>query len=658
MATWDRYKQATTGFETKSFLGDIFTIRSYCDIHGGGVYVTKEPICKLLVAPLSVFINVNFSWDISQSGSESGTLDTYDIDFDGPTSGGDISSAAWAGAKTGTNQYTSAGHFTIVASVTDTLGKKSKEVRIPVIAIDGGDEGDEQSLQRIYIGTTDSGCWIMTPTVEPAPFNTGLSGDDLKFRQLKVSPYTADGDNSQHLLLAATKTGLAYSLDGAANWSLISKAALGDPKNTAGDGTPPVTADLDQIAVSFDPRDSRRWYAKRTNATRTWFYWSDDSGASWENEQVNRFGFDSTIVILTGGGNALQFSHAKLDTDKSIALFDDAGSFGARVIDISAGIALGALSSITGDSGDVDQADTDKAIVAYNNSGTGTVRAFTVITTTITQQAATTFDTSVTSSQLVRVGITPDGTKGVVAYTKTGIGMRLCRITISGNTITADTPVTHNTHTSFGAPLSLSALDNDRILFWYSDNDPTEANYHAQVIDVSGTISQGAVVDLASDTFTSTDMPRNALTTLSDSLGFAIFLDEAGADPDILYVVDINVSGSSITLGTPLVADGSVRSGVDKLSATRALSARGIVTSTTIQAQAFNVEDGEIQAGSFATLPAYTSTPSRSLPIFTGNNKAIMIFRNSDTGECNAVTLFLAPDLTHSAGGIPGSILI
>lgn len=304
MATWDRYKQATTGFETKSFLGDIFTIRSYCDDPLGGVFIAKEPVCKLLVTPLSVFINVNFSWDISQSVSATGTLDTYDIDFDGPTSGGDISSAAWAGAKTGTNQFTSKGHYTIVASVTDTLGKKSKEVRIPIVAIEGADEDsgaddDYNSLQRVYKGTTDSGCWIVTPTVAPYAANTGLSGDDLKFRDLAIDHETKDLIPALHFLVAATKTGVAYSVDGAANWLLISKAALGDPVNTAGDGTPPVTADLDQVGVAFDPKRPTRIYVLRTKSNRAWLYYSDNNLASWNNVQIGN-GVGQPAYTFTG----------------------------------------------------------------------------------------------------------------------------------------------------------------------------------------------------------------------------------------------------------------------------------------------------------------------------------------------------------------------
>lgn len=657
MATWDRYKQPTTGLEVKSYLGDIFTVRSYCDDPQGDVFVSKEPVCKLLVTPLSVFINQNFTWDISDSVSSTGTIDTFDIDFDGATSGGDIVAGDWAvDPLTNTNQYTTAGHFTIVGSVTDTLGNKSKEIRIPVIAIDGTSELTEESLQREYNGTTDSGCWILTPAVPPVASNTGLSGDDLKFRDMRVSPYTADDINGNHHIWAATKNGVAYSIDGAANWLTISKATLGDPKNTAGDGTPPVTADLDQIGISLDPQSSNRIYVMRTNATRTWIYWSNDYGVTWDNEQVNRLLWGTTTVILTGGGNAQHLSHARLDTDKSIATFNDNDiNMRAMVIDVSAGITLGAGSTlITGNNegSSIDQADTDKAIVAYGDpsaSDIGRVRVLTVSGTTITQQTATTFDTTVFPN--VRIGITPDGTKGVIAYKKTGIGMRLCRITISGNTVTADSPVTHSTHVSDGHPLCLRALDNGRILFWYGDN-VTDQLFHAQVIDVSGTISQGAVSDLATfKPVISAGMEENCLTILSDTKGVAIFRD---ATSFVTHLVDINVSGSTISsFGTPLqVGNSADNGGIDKLSTTRGVI---VVPESTRIGKTFNDTDEGLVEGSIIE---DSVSAGSAYPVFTGNNRAIVLFRNDTTGEANAVILNLVSGGTHSAGGIPGSILI
>lgn len=676
MATWDRYKSDTTGLETKSFLGDIFTIRSYCDDPLGGVFVAKEPVCKLLVSPLSTFINVDFNWDISDSVSSTGTLNTYDIDFDGATSGGDISGASWAGAKTGTNQYTAAGHYTIVASVTDTLGNKSKEVRIPVIAIEGGDEGTEQSLGRVYIPTTDSGCWIWTPTVAAVASNTGLSGDDLKFRQMKLSPYTADGDSAQHLLIAATKTGVAYSKDGAANWTVISKAALGDPKNDAGDGTPPVSADLDQVGISFDPQSSKRWYVTRTNATRTWQYWSDDSGANWDNEQVNILSFGGGSAVALTAAATFEMSHAELTTDKSIVLFQSPLLI-ARVIDVSGGsIVLGAASGSLGGSssiGTVAGIDTvaDKCAVAYNDnldSDKGKILIMTVVTTTITQHAIVIFDSGVTDGEKMCVAVTTDGSAGCIAYL-VGTTFKLCRFTISGTTITADSPVSHNTHPSTGRPVAMTAIDANTVLVWYAILNDT---YWAQVVDVSSTISQGTPVARLGPLPQATGGTArpNTLTALSSTKAIVVFNTVVGASSDKSYMSTITISGTTVTFGPTVrikpTADETHRSGIDTINSTTVITSwtenRVAPIPSGLRVKTFKiltVEAGDDieESGSvlFETSPGLPQ--NFSAPIFTNDRAIIAYVDNSDTfGYALLADLFIP--LTHSAGGIPGSILI
>src|SRR5512147_3259779 len=121
--TWERYANpALTGIEFVSYTGPVFTPRSYCDDPTGGVYVSKEPVCKLLMTPVVQFVSTNIAWDISQSSSATGTISTYTIAFGG---GGvsDITAAAWSGGKTGTVQYNAVGSYTVRAYVTDTLSK-------------------------------------------------------------------------------------------------------------------------------------------------------------------------------------------------------------------------------------------------------------------------------------------------------------------------------------------------------------------------------------------------------------------------------------------------------------------------------------------------------------------------------------------------------
>ena len=284
MATWDRYAATPTGVELRSRIGSKIAPRSYCDdptLGAIGVYVTKEPFCKLKVTPTVQFTSVNVAWDISQSGSTTGTIDTFDIAFGG---GGpsDLSGQDWStDPKTGNVQYTSTGTYTITASVTDLLGAESKEAKVEVRIV------EFVALQRCYVFTTDGGLFILTPSGGPTAANTGLTGNHANFRGGHVHPAYSDLPVGQQHLWAATQDGVAYTVDGATGWSVIAKADLGTPENAAGDSPAPATADLDQIDLCFDPQDPNRVYLLRTTASRAWLYYSDDYGATWSNEQVS-----------------------------------------------------------------------------------------------------------------------------------------------------------------------------------------------------------------------------------------------------------------------------------------------------------------------------------------------------------------------------------
>jgi Neuraminidase (sialidase) len=93
----------------------------------------------------------------------------------------------------------------------------------------------------------------------------------------------------QQHLWATTEDGVAYTTDGAANWTVISEATLGTPVNDAGDSPAPTAANLENIDLAFCPQDPRRVYVLRTWASpkRTWLYKTDDYGATWVNAQVN-----------------------------------------------------------------------------------------------------------------------------------------------------------------------------------------------------------------------------------------------------------------------------------------------------------------------------------------------------------------------------------
>ncbi len=158
---WDRYLSNTTGFEIKVEKGVRFTPRFYCDDTTGTVYITKNPVAVLILDPIVQFINTNIAWDVSNSVSATGTIDTYDLTFGGGGAS-DLTGQSFAGAKTGNVQYTSTGTFTVTLTVTDTGGLVSQPAKQVVNIV------DIQSINKVYIATDDTGIFTYLPGGTPA----------------------------------------------------------------------------------------------------------------------------------------------------------------------------------------------------------------------------------------------------------------------------------------------------------------------------------------------------------------------------------------------------------------------------------------------------------------------------------------------------------
>ncbi len=284
MATWDRYLSNTTGFETVAQKGKNFRPRFMCDDATGGVYVTKAPVAKLKMTPLVQFINTNIAWDVSASRSSTGTIDTFDLTFGGGGAS-DLTGQDWSvDPLTGTVQYDTVGQYTATLYVTDTLSNRSQAATLTIDIVD-----IEAVISKEYTATSDTGIFTYLPGGTPVTANSGLSGGDLNVSMGRLNPHYKSLPVAQQHYWFACDTGVIYSTDGAATWNKITKATLGDPTNTAGDGSPPDTDDLDEISVAFDPQDIRRVYLLRvTDATwnasfnpRAFLYWSNDYGVSW-----------------------------------------------------------------------------------------------------------------------------------------------------------------------------------------------------------------------------------------------------------------------------------------------------------------------------------------------------------------------------------------
>lgn len=289
MAIWDRYKGAIqTGLDVQLLTGPIFNPRSYCDdptVGPVGIYISKGPVCHLDLDPQTQFTNTNIAWDISASGSTTSTIDTFDIAWGGATDIGDLVAQDWSSdPKSGNVQFTTVGTYEVVATVTDLLGAVSSPVKMTVTIKD-------VPTGPIYIsaiGATNEGVYKYTLAGGLVFSSTGLSAGHLDARPIRIHPAYKDLPAAQQHVWIPTADGVAFSIDGAANWTVISKATLGTPANDAGDSPAPVTADLDQIDLCFDPQDPKRVYVVRTTTSplRVWLYKTDNYGTTWSNTQV------------------------------------------------------------------------------------------------------------------------------------------------------------------------------------------------------------------------------------------------------------------------------------------------------------------------------------------------------------------------------------
>jgi len=250
-----------------------------------GVYTTKAPVAKLKMTPTVQFASVNIAWDVSASRTQSGTIDTFDLTFGGGGAS-DLTGQDWSSDPlTGNVQYTTEGQYTATLYVTDTLGNRSQAATLTI------DITDIEGIAKTYIATSDTGIFTYLPGGIPVTANTGLSGGDLNSKSGRLNDHFAGLPISQQHYWQCNDNGLAVSVNGCATYTKITKATLGDPTNTAGDGSPPDTDDLDEIATCPDPQDIRRQYlVRRTNATwnasfdpRAFLYFTDDYGATWSS---------------------------------------------------------------------------------------------------------------------------------------------------------------------------------------------------------------------------------------------------------------------------------------------------------------------------------------------------------------------------------------
>lgn len=282
--SFELYTDNFSLFESLADVGNNFQIRSYCD-DAEVVYLTKPPICKLLLDPRTQGANINIAWDISNSRAPTGTIDTFDINWGGATDIGDLVNQDFDVDPTSGNvQYTSEGRFIVTVTVKDTLGVVSKPCR-QVVTI-----GPTTTSVFIYIATVDTGVFVYLQDDDSVVTkSTGLTGDFLKVRGMVINPLTDTLPLTQVNIIIATLAGPAFTVNGGNSWTTIDQSTMGTPVNDAGDIPAPVIGDLEVIDVSLDPTNPNIVsFLLVDPLTRSWVYTTTDGGASWNNVQAKK----------------------------------------------------------------------------------------------------------------------------------------------------------------------------------------------------------------------------------------------------------------------------------------------------------------------------------------------------------------------------------
>lgn len=275
MAIWDRYKSRLTGFEVEAEVYGNFQSVAYCDHPQDGLYTAKPPFAKLKMTPATQLVNVAIDWDVSDSGSPTGTIDTYTLRFGSTPS--DLVNQPWAGPKAGQVIYDTVGKWTASLTVRDLLAVDSQPDTVTVNIVDG-------PPGVTYLGTIDAGVHKYELATMTA-LNNGLTGGWLNVRDLRLHPATSSLPKEHHHLWIATIAGVAYSINGGSSWILFDNATLGAPDVPENGET---AADMDSMGIDFNPTDINELTVlrKSTLGAGLWLYITTDYGDSWQNFKV------------------------------------------------------------------------------------------------------------------------------------------------------------------------------------------------------------------------------------------------------------------------------------------------------------------------------------------------------------------------------------
>lgn len=256
--------------EMEIVLGPVVSPRFFCCTAGNVAGVAKEPVAVISVTPTVLCVNDSITYDGRSSYDPDGTVTGYSWTF------GDGGSSL---LSNGTHQYTSAGTFTVTLTVTDGTGLQGSASAQVVV--------NESLTSEFFIGHKSTGVWYLDyDTCSGGTWvskNTGLTGNWLNIRDMKLNPFTKYGPVGTRHIWIATQAGVAKSEDDGGTWTQFS---MPTPRNDAGDNPAPTVGNLDWYCIAFNPAYEDEVYILAGTATRVWVYWTEDYGDSWDNWQV------------------------------------------------------------------------------------------------------------------------------------------------------------------------------------------------------------------------------------------------------------------------------------------------------------------------------------------------------------------------------------
>lgn len=375
---------------------------------------------------------------------------------------------------------------------------------------------------------------------------------------------------------------------------------------------------------------------------------------------------ESSRTSINAAASAIRIR--KLDTDKALVTYIDGGpNVQCRVLDISGGsISAGAENDVW--SGDTLGTDYDLWVISStkgvifgedNSSNDPQIRTLTVSGTTVTENTAATIESLSGIGRCFMAMVS--STVGLTCYTD-GTQTRLCRFTISGDTITPGTPEHQEGAGVLNVPYGMCQLDSTRVVLFYGT--PTFNNAMVQVIDISSGISKGTAVQLDTDGDISSS--ESWLTCVKvDTDKFIVSWKNLTQSPDEVNAIIVTTSGTSIdsqgSVYTVSAANDQCRHlGIDVISTTTVIVAWIDNSSSNVKIETLNISGTTITSNSNAvTTSTQPGIGAREHGLaYVDSDETIFVAHDTSFEVwASIISGGITYDYQHSAGGIPGTMI-